>query len=154
MNERLSIGEVGVDLELWVHAHGNDVDLIMEASRNNNYFLGIIWSCTCDFGLCNRGSNQDFLLWSPFSDKLKCLPSAIQYTYPNSNMVYLRVLPLVPREYQITELLPMNIHLVLLLTDFRFSPGFWVISHSRTPIRETIPHSDSTNLSNFRCLRV
>jgi hypothetical protein len=29
---RLYIGEVGVDLELCVHAHRHDVDLIMEAS--------------------------------------------------------------------------------------------------------------------------
>ena len=42
VNERLYIGEVGVDLELCVHAHGNDVELIMIASRNNNYSLGII----------------------------------------------------------------------------------------------------------------
>ena len=39
MNERLCIREVGVDLELYVHAHGHDVDPIMEASCNNNYFL-------------------------------------------------------------------------------------------------------------------
>ena len=32
VNERLCIEEVGVDLELCVHAHGHDVDLIMEAS--------------------------------------------------------------------------------------------------------------------------
>ena len=32
VNERLCIGEVGVDLELCVHAHGPDVELIMEAS--------------------------------------------------------------------------------------------------------------------------
>ena len=36
MNERLCIAEVGVDLELCVHAHGPDVELIMEASRSNN----------------------------------------------------------------------------------------------------------------------
>ena len=39
VNERLCIREVGVDLELCVHAHGHDVDPIMEASYNNNYFL-------------------------------------------------------------------------------------------------------------------
>ena len=33
MNERFCIKEVGVDLELCVHAHGHDVNLIMEASR-------------------------------------------------------------------------------------------------------------------------
>ena len=32
MNERLCIEEVGVNLELCVHALGHDVDLIMEAS--------------------------------------------------------------------------------------------------------------------------
>ena len=32
VNERLCIGEVGVDLELCVHAHGHDVDLIIKAS--------------------------------------------------------------------------------------------------------------------------
>ena len=42
MNERFCIGEVGVDLELCVHAHGHNVDPIMEASCNNNYFLDII----------------------------------------------------------------------------------------------------------------
>ena len=31
-NERLCIGEVGVDLELYVHAHGHDVALIIKAS--------------------------------------------------------------------------------------------------------------------------
>ena len=36
---RLYIEEVGVDLELCVHAHGRDVYPIMEASCNNNYFL-------------------------------------------------------------------------------------------------------------------
>ena len=39
VNGRLYIEEVGVDLELCVHAHGHDVDPIMEASCNNNYFL-------------------------------------------------------------------------------------------------------------------
>ena len=32
MNERLFIKEVGVDLERCVHAHGPNVELIMEAS--------------------------------------------------------------------------------------------------------------------------
>ena len=39
VNERLCIEEVGVDLELCVHAHGHDVDPIMETSCNNKYFL-------------------------------------------------------------------------------------------------------------------
>ena len=50
MNERLCIEEVGVDLELCVHAHGPDVKLIMEASCDNNNPLVIssygiyVWS--------------------------------------------------------------------------------------------------------------
>ena len=40
VNERLCIEEVGVDLEHCVHAHGPDVELIMDAVRKNNYFLG------------------------------------------------------------------------------------------------------------------
>ena len=32
VNERLCIEEVGVDLELCVHSHGHDVDLIIKAS--------------------------------------------------------------------------------------------------------------------------
>ena len=58
VNERLCIGEVGVDLELCVHAHGHDVDPIMEASCNNNYFLGIISSGIGELILCNRGSDH------------------------------------------------------------------------------------------------
>ena len=41
VNEILSIGEVGVDLELCVHAHGHDVHLLIEASFKINYSLGI-----------------------------------------------------------------------------------------------------------------
>ena len=32
VNVRLCSGEVGVDLELCVHAHGHDVDLVIKAS--------------------------------------------------------------------------------------------------------------------------
>ena len=41
VNERLCIGDVGVDLELCVHAHGHDVGLLIEASFKINYSLGI-----------------------------------------------------------------------------------------------------------------
>ena len=36
VNGKLCIGEVGVNLELCVHAQGNDVDLIIEASHKND----------------------------------------------------------------------------------------------------------------------
>ena len=57
VNERLCIGEVGVNLGLCVHAHGNDVDPIMEASRNNNYPLGVSSTYIWDLAFCNRGSD-------------------------------------------------------------------------------------------------
>jgi len=41
VNERLCIEEVGVDLELCVHANGHDVHLLIEASFKINYSLGI-----------------------------------------------------------------------------------------------------------------
>ena len=60
VNGRLSIEEVGVDLELSVHTHGHDVELIMEASCNNNFFLDIISSSIGELILCNRGSDHMF----------------------------------------------------------------------------------------------
>ena len=47
---------MGVDLELCVHAHGNDVDLTIEVSHVNNH------SSVAKFGiydliLCNHGSD-------------------------------------------------------------------------------------------------
>ena len=48
-------------LNLCVHAHGHDVDPIMEASCNNNYFLeNIIW--ICELILFNRGFDHNFFL--------------------------------------------------------------------------------------------
>ena len=45
-------------LNLCVHAHGHDVDPIMEASCN--YFLDIISFGTGELILCNRGSDHMF----------------------------------------------------------------------------------------------
>ena len=61
VNERLCIGEVGVDLELCVHAHGHDVDPTIEASYNNNYFVDIISYGIYELILCNRGSDHVLL---------------------------------------------------------------------------------------------
>ena len=49
-------------LNLCVHAHGHDVDPIMEASCNNNYFVDIISSGIGELILCNRGSDHIVLL--------------------------------------------------------------------------------------------
>ena len=48
---------MGVDLEFCVHAHGHDVDPIMEASCN--YFLDIISFGIGELILCNRDSDHD-----------------------------------------------------------------------------------------------
>ena len=59
MNGRLCIEEVGVDLELCVHAHGPDVELIMEVScKNNNNPLVISSSYIWDRVFCNHGSGH------------------------------------------------------------------------------------------------
>ena len=54
----ICIEEVGVDLEPCVHAHGTDVELIMEAARKNNYFLGTSSSCISELILCKHGSDH------------------------------------------------------------------------------------------------
>ena len=48
-------------LNLCVHAHGHDVDPIMEASCNNSYFLDIISSDIGELPLCSRGSDHVLL---------------------------------------------------------------------------------------------
>ena len=49
-------------LDLCVLAHGHDVDPIMEASCNNNYFLDIISSGIGELILGNHGSDHMFFL--------------------------------------------------------------------------------------------
>ena len=92
MNGRLNIEEVGVDLELCVHAHGHDVYPIMGASCNNNYSLDIISFGICELSLCNHGSDHIFSLIS-FIGQVKYLSCTDQYTSATSVMLYLRVLP-------------------------------------------------------------
>ena len=61
MNERLDIEDVRVDLQLCVHAHGSDVELIMEASCNDNDPLVISSSYIWDLAFFNRGSDHVLL---------------------------------------------------------------------------------------------
>ena len=49
-------------LNLCVHAHGHDVDPILEASYNNNYFLDIISFGIGELILCNHGFDHMFFL--------------------------------------------------------------------------------------------
>ena len=72
VNERLCIGEVGVDLELYVHAHGHDVDPIIEVSCNINYSLDMTSSGIYVLIICNRGPDHIFSL-IPFLRQVKAL---------------------------------------------------------------------------------
>ena len=107
-------------LNLCVHAHGHDVDPIMEASCNNNYFLVII-----SFGIyeliLNHGSYHIFYL-IPFLGQVKPLvlyrsmhPSNLYFDLPSSTN------PLVSRGYQ-----PIALHLM----HFWWSSAFPRHSHS------------------------
>ena len=58
----LCIGEVGVDLELYVHAHGPDVELIMEVSCNNNNPPVISSSCIYVWSFATMVSTMIVLL--------------------------------------------------------------------------------------------
>ena len=49
-------------LNLRVHAHGYDVELIMKAPSNGDCPLGINSSCTHDWVPCDHGSDHDVLL--------------------------------------------------------------------------------------------
>ena len=73
VNERLCIEEVGVDLEICVHAHRHDVDLIMEASLIIKWSLGISSSCICKLILCNRGPDRDCSSSISFLGQVKAL---------------------------------------------------------------------------------
>ena len=61
VNEWSRIGEVGVDLELCVHAHGPDVHLLIEASFKINYSLDISSSYIWGMAFYNRGSDHVLL---------------------------------------------------------------------------------------------
>ena len=143
---------MGVDLELYVHAHGHDVELIMEASCDNNYFLDIISSGIDESILRNRGSDHDCSPLVPFLGQVKslvfcrsiCLPN-LYYDLPSS------ITPGISRiscHCTTSYELLMEYYLTLSLSLH----GFWVVCQPRTPISESIPHSDSITLSIFLLL--
>ena len=93
MNERLCIEEVGLNLEFCVHAHGHDVDLIMEASLKINYLLGISSSYLWDLVLCNRGFDHDCSPLIPYHRKVNALAFCTLIISATSILIFLRVLP-------------------------------------------------------------
>src|SRR4051812_49973104 len=85
-------------LNLCVHAHGYDVELIMKAPCNDNYPLGINSSCIYYWVPCDHGSDHDILLWFIFSNNVKHLCSTSQRSSSTSIVFHLRELtPLVSR---------------------------------------------------------
>ena len=72
VNERLCIKEVGVDLELFVHAHRHDVDPIIEVSCNINYFLDMTSSGIYVLIICNHDPDHIFSL-VPFLRQVKAI---------------------------------------------------------------------------------
>mgnify|MGYP005841675607 CR=1 FL=1 len=90
---RLCIGEVGVDLELYVHAHGHDVHPIMEASCYNNNPLVISSSSIYVWSFATVVRTMIVLLLCDFLDKWKYLSFVDHFTRPTSVLLYPRVLP-------------------------------------------------------------
>src|SRR3954468_11509200 len=83
-------------LNLCVHAHGYDVELIMKASCNDNYPLGINSSCTYDRVHFDHDFDHDVLLRFHFANNMEHLSSTSQrpYLVPPS-----RINPPVSRRY-------------------------------------------------------
>ena len=89
-------------LNLCVHAHGHDVDPIMEASCNNNYFLDIISFGISELILCNCGFDHMFFL-DPISwASISTYP--LQSNTPVQPLLWFVVeyYPLVSRDYHAT----------------------------------------------------
>ena len=141
-------------LNLCVHAHGHDVDPIMEASCNNNYFLHIISFGIGELILCNRGSDHMF-----FFDPISRASLSTCLLWINT--------PVQPLLWSFIEITPWYLKVITELHNFlwvlrqvlhsqwfRIFHGIWVIKPSRTPITKSSPHRDQTTLSNLLYLRV
>ena len=144
-------------LNLCVHAHGPDVELIMEVSCDNNNPLIISSSGIYVWSFATVVLTMIVPLWFHFSDKLKHLSSADQCISATSILIILPVLPSGTSRISKNCVASYESSSSIASHRFQISPGIWVINHSRTPISESvesIPHSDSITLSNFHCLRV
>ena len=80
-------------LNLCVHAHGPNVELVMEASCDNNNPLVISSSGNYVCSFATVVLTMIVPLWFHFSDKLKHLSSADQCIFATSILTFLRVLP-------------------------------------------------------------
>ena len=129
-------------LNLCVYAHGPDVELIMEAARKNNYFLGTSSSCIHEFILCNRGSDHIFSL-IPFLGQVEVLflcrslhLSNLYFDLPSSiTLWYLENI------MELQNFLWVH-HQLLFLTASNF-PGFWVVVNREHRFVKSNQHCDS-----------
>ena len=127
VNERLCTKEVGVDLELCVHAHRHDVDPIIEASCSNNYFLDIISFGIGELILCNRGSDHMFFL-DPIS-RTSWSTCLLQSNTPVQPLLWsiVEYYPLVSRDIMELRNFLWVLHQVLQSHWFQFFHGLRVI---------------------------
>ena len=87
-------------LNLCVHAHGYDVELIMKASCNDNNPQGINSSCNYVWVPCDHGSDHDIPLWFHLSNNVEHWSSISQRSSSTSIVFHLRELtPLVSLRY-------------------------------------------------------
>src|SRR3954465_2848858 len=85
-------GLKGITLEKWestlnlcVHAHGYDVELLMKASCNDSYFLGINYSCYYDWFPWDHGTGHDILILLHLSNIMEHLSSTSQRSSSTSS---------------------------------------------------------------------
>jgi hypothetical protein len=87
-------------LNLCVHAHGPDIEPIMEAARKNKYFLGTSSTCTYELILCNRGPDHIFSV-TLFPRQVKILVFCRSIHLFNLYLgLPLDIIPLASRDYQ------------------------------------------------------
>ena len=119
-------------LNLCVHAHGHDVDPIMVASCNNNYFLDIGSSSIHVWSFATVVPTMIVLLWFHFSDKLKQLSSMDLYTSPTFTLILCWVLP----PWYLEIIMELHnflwvLHQVLPSHWFQFFAGFELLNTQR-----------------------
>lgn len=141
VNVRLCFGEVGVDLELCVHAHGPDVELIMEASCKTFNQLDNS-SGVFEFDPLQLWCRPYWYSLIPFLGQVKVLVFCRSI---HLSTLYLALPPSITLWYLDNIIEPCCLFWAFI--KYYSSPipmfsWFWVVSHSRTPITKSGPHHD------------
>ena len=114
--ERWYIEEVGVDPKPLCSCPWIQCRLIMEASCNDNYPLGINSSCIYDWVPCDHGSGHDVLPWFHFVNNMEHWSSTSQRSSSDSIMFHLRELP----PWYLEDIIPLNYILWILMNQYLF----------------------------------